>query len=131
MARNTLWVVQGHEHPWLLSESLQASDVHWIAGAPPQETHDQIHDQTSDLSAKTRYRQDDALCRLTTIEPANSVFESTSGSTSASTFTLDFPQPQWAVTPGQSAVLYRGEVCLGGGVIHSFVSSERSIAGAA
>ncbi len=135
MARNTLWVVQGHEHPWLLSESLQASDVHWIAGAPPQETHDQIHDQTSDLSAKTRYRQDDALCRLTTIEPANSAFESTSGSTSASTsastFTLDFPQPQWAVTPGQSAVLYRGEVCLGGGVIHSFVSSERSIAGGA
>ena len=135
MARNTLWVVQGHEHPWLLSESLRASDVHWIAGAPPQETHDQIHDQihdqTSDLSAKTRYRQDDALCRLTTIEPADSACESTFGSTFGSTFTLDFPQPQWAVTPGQSAVLYRGEVCLGGGVIHSFVSSERSIAGAA
>jgi tRNA-uridine 2-sulfurtransferase len=32
-------------------------------------------------------------------------------------FHLDFPQPQWAVTPGQSAVLYEGEVCLGGGVI--------------
>jgi len=106
---------------------LQASDVHWIAGAPPQETHDQTQDQTNDqthnLSAKTRYRQDDALCRLTTIDPANSEL--------GSTFTLDFPQPQWAVTPGQSAVLYRGEVCLGGGVIHSFVSSERSIAGAA
>ena len=131
MARNTLWVVQGHEHPWLLSESLQASDVHWIAGAPPQETHDQTNDQTHHLSAKTRYRQDDALCRLTTIEPADSAFESTFGSTFGSTFTLGFPRPQWAVTPGQSAVLYRGEVCLGGGVIHSFFSSERSIAGAA
>jgi tRNA-specific 2-thiouridylase len=30
---------------------------------------------------------------------------------------LSFDNPQWAVTPGQSAVLYDGEVCLGGGVI--------------
>jgi tRNA-specific 2-thiouridylase len=36
---------------------------------------------------------------------------------SANTFELTFPQPQWAVTPGQSAVLYDGEVCLGGGII--------------
>jgi tRNA-specific 2-thiouridylase len=131
MTRNTLWVVQGHDHPWLLSESLHASDVHWIAGAPPEETQDQTDDQTddqtSDLSAKTRYRQDDAPCSLTSVASGHSTFESTSGST----FTLEFPQPQWAVTPGQSAVLYRGEVCLGGGVIHSFVSSERSTAGAA
>jgi tRNA-specific 2-thiouridylase len=34
-------------------------------------------------------------------------------------FELDFEQDQWAVTPGQSAVLYDGEVCLGGGVIAS------------
>ena len=32
-------------------------------------------------------------------------------------FRLHFEQPQWAVTPGQSAVVYDGEVCLGGGVI--------------
>jgi tRNA-specific 2-thiouridylase len=30
---------------------------------------------------------------------------------------LRFDEAQWAVTPGQSAVLYDGEVCLGGGVI--------------
>jgi tRNA-specific 2-thiouridylase len=32
-------------------------------------------------------------------------------------FVLDFDEPQWAVTPGQSAVLYDGDVCLGGGII--------------
>ena len=57
------------------------------------------------LSAKTRYRQSDAACQLETLDGMG--------------FALSFPQAQWAVTPGQSAVLYDGEVCLGGGVISS------------
>ena len=57
------------------------------------------------LAAKTRYRQADAPCLLHDV--------------SASDFGLTFAEPQWAVTPGQSAVLYDGEVCLGGGVIHA------------
>jgi tRNA-specific 2-thiouridylase len=57
------------------------------------------------LAAKTRYRQADAACHLSL--PA------------AGAIALHFEQPQWAVTPGQSAVLYDGEVCLGGGVIAS------------
>jgi len=55
------------------------------------------------MAAKTRYRQADAACAI--------------GAGAGDTFTLDFPEAQWAVTPGQSAVLYDGEVCLGGGVI--------------
>ncbi len=94
MATNTLWVVQGHDHPWLQSHALQAQDVSWVAGVPPA---------LGEMAAKTRYRQADAPC---TLEAAT-----------ASTFSLQFPQAQWAVTPGQSAVLYDGEVCLGGGVI--------------
>jgi tRNA-specific 2-thiouridylase len=91
--RNILYVVQGHDHPWLLSHTLQADDVSWTAGTPPAEgTH----------AAKTRYRQADAPCSLT-LQPQG--------------FALHFPQAQWAVTPGQSAVLYDGEICLGGGVI--------------
>ena len=97
MAGNTLFVVQGHDHPWLLAGALAADDAHWIAGGPPQ--------GEGPLGAKTRYRQSDAPCRLRTDARAPGRFE------------LEFDVPQWAVTPGQSAVLYRGEVCLGGGVI--------------
>ena len=96
MQTNTLWVVQGHEHPWLQSRGLGAQDASWVAGSAPA---------AGRLAAKTRYRQADAPC---TLESAQ-----------ADTFTLRFPEPQWAVTPGQSAVLYEGEVCLGGGVIES------------
>jgi len=93
MAKNTLWVVQGHDHPWLLSSALEADDVSWIAGAPPA---------PGAYAAKTRYRQADAPCSLVEADDG---------------FRLEFEEPQWAVTPGQSAVLYDGEVCLGGGVI--------------
>ncbi|MDP1967920.1 MAG: tRNA 2-thiouridine(34) synthase MnmA [Burkholderiaceae bacterium] len=96
MATNTLWVVQGHEHPWLLSHSLRADDTSWIAGAPPP---------SGTYAAKTRYRQADSACALA--GPGDGGFE------------LRFDTPQWAVTPGQSAVVYDGEVCLGGGVITS------------
>ena len=90
---NTLHVVQGHDHPWLLSPWLEAGDCSWVAGTPPA---------SGALAAKTRYRQADAACTLAPT-PAG--------------FRLEFAEPQWAVTPGQSAVLYDGEVCLGGGVI--------------
>ena len=93
LAGNTLHVVQGHDHPGLLSNWLEADDLSWVAGAPPA---------AGALAAKTRYRQTDAPCTL---------------SLAGAEMRLDFAQPQWAVTPGQSAVLYDGDVCLGGGVI--------------
>ncbi|KQO26741.1 tRNA-specific 2-thiouridylase [Acidovorax sp. Leaf76] len=94
LARNTLRVVQGHDHPWLLSHQLSAQDASWTAGQPPA---------PGAYAAKTRYRQQDAACELSGAQ--------------ADGFGLRFDQAQWAVTPGQSAVLYDGEVCLGGGVI--------------
>jgi tRNA-uridine 2-sulfurtransferase len=97
MTTNTLWVVQGHEHPWLLSQALLAQDVSWCAGHAPEDSA--LH---GDYGNKSRYRQADAPCRIS-VQPEG--------------FALHFPHPQWAVTPGQSAVLYDGEVCLGGGVI--------------
>jgi tRNA-uridine 2-sulfurtransferase len=96
MDKNILWVVQGHDHPWLQSHALHAQDVSWCAGRAPA---------AGSYGSKARYRQADAPCALT--------------GASEQGFDLHFPQAQWAVTPGQSAVLYDGEVCLGGGVIAS------------
>ncbi|MFC0167342.1 tRNA 2-thiouridine(34) synthase MnmA [Pseudoduganella danionis] len=94
VANNTLYIVQGHDHPWLQSASLTADTASWIAGHAPDSRM---------LAAKTRYRQADVACELT---PQGE-----------SDFALRFMDPQWAVTPGQSAVIYDGEVCLGGGLI--------------
>jgi tRNA-uridine 2-sulfurtransferase len=93
--RNVLVAVQGHDHPWLLSRALVADDLTWVSGMPPR---------SGSYGAKSRYRQADAPCTLALRE---------------SRLHLRFAQAQdqWAVTPGQSAVVYDGEVCLGGGVI--------------
>jgi tRNA-specific 2-thiouridylase len=92
---NTLVVVQGHGHPRLMKATLEAVDATWICGSPPPER--------TAHTAKTRYRQADAPCTLSKVLDSE--------------IRVDFPSPQWAVTPGQSVVLYDGEVCLGGGVI--------------
>jgi len=94
MANNTLYAVQGHDHPWLLSPTLQADQASWIAGVPPD---------LEQLMAKTRYRQADVAADFSVIDDQR--------------FRLSFNDAQWAVTPGQSAVLYHGDVCLGGGII--------------
>ncbi|MDP9109756.1 MAG: tRNA 2-thiouridine(34) synthase MnmA [Pseudomonadota bacterium] len=96
MIDNALYVVQGHDHPWLLSSSLRADQLSWIDGVAPA---------AGQMSAKTRYRQTDVACdyRLD----------------ADGAMALNFGVAQWAVTPGQSAVLYRGDVCLGGGIIAS------------
>jgi tRNA-specific 2-thiouridylase len=92
---NELIVVQGHDHPLLLSRRLRAEDLAWVSGAGPR--------SGESYNAKTRYRQADAACRVQSAGGAN--------------LEVEFADPQWAVTPGQSVVLYSGEACLGGGVI--------------
>jgi tRNA-specific 2-thiouridylase len=96
MVNNTLYVVQGHGHPWLLSNALSADDASWVSGRAPR---------PASFASKTRYRQLDADCRVEAADDR--------------AFELRFGERQWAVTPGQSAVLYDGDVCLGGGVIAS------------
>jgi len=111
LVRNALLVVQGRDHPALLSNELLAQDLSWVAGHPPP---------CGTYAAKTRYRQADALCELDHLmpQPAGSGGP-TATAAKADAIGLRFAQAQWAVTPGQSAVLYNGEVCLGGGVIEA------------
>jgi tRNA-specific 2-thiouridylase len=110
MERNILYVVQDHDHPWLLSAGCQTLDACWVAGNAPGESDA----PTLPLGVKTRYRQTDAPGRLATKARASGI-------------SIVFETPQWAVTPGQSAVIYRGDVCLGGGIISSANASEDSL----
>jgi tRNA-specific 2-thiouridylase len=93
-ARNALLVVQGTGHPHLQSVALETAGFHWLV--PP-------HDRIAPVGVKVRHRQAD--------QPANATLQG-SGSV-----LVEFATPQRAVTPGQFAVLYSGERCLGGGVI--------------
>ncbi len=94
LEHNRLIVVQGHDHPLLSATSLIAEDLHWV-GAPPR--------VGARYAAKTRYRQRDAGCVISVLDHDR--------------MRVDFATPQWAVTPGQSVVIYDDEVCLGGGII--------------
>lgn len=91
---NVLYVVQGHEHPALLQSDLLAKQCEWV-GAVPKEGESVL--------AKVRYRQPAQVCTVVKIDDES--------------MSLQFQQPQWAVTPGQSVVLYQQHRCLGGGVI--------------
>lgn len=97
MDKNVLYVVRGHDHPALLSGRLVAADLSWVSGALPH-TH-------WVYAAKTRYRQPDAPCSIDAVD--------------ADRCEIVFAEPQWAVTPGQSVVVYESKVCLGGGTIVS------------
>ncbi len=97
MAANRLIVVQGHDHPALLADTLTATDLSWISATQPH-----CHWV---YGAKTRYRQKDAPCEVERVDREHCE--------------IKFAEPQWAVTPGQSVVVYESKVCLGGGIIES------------
>ncbi|EUD02554.1 tRNA (5-methylaminomethyl-2-thiouridylate)-methyltransferase [Providencia alcalifaciens RIMD 1656011] len=94
---NQLIVAQGHEHPRLMSVGLIAQQLDWVDRQPLTEPLRCV--------VKTRYRQADIPCTITPL--------------SAEKIQVIFDYPVAAVTPGQSAVFYIDEVCLGGGVIEA------------
>jgi len=106
LARNALIVVQGHEHPLLLSDALCSGPMHWIAGRPPA--------QRFECSAQTRYRQPEQACAVELQDDGRAM--------------IRFREPQRAVTPGQYAVLYQGDTCLGGAVIEAILPVRSGMA---
>lgn len=95
LVNNRLVAVQGKQHPLLQHPLLVADTLDWVAGVCPA-----LH---SPLKAKIRYRQVEQPCQI--IEHQNGKI------------VVQFDQPQTAVAPGQSVVFYRGDDCLGGGII--------------
>jgi len=102
-ARNALIVVQDQDHPLLLSGAFEVGAVHWLrAPAAPR----------IECAVKTRYRQADLRCSVTP------------GAGGGARVTL--AAPARAVTPGQYAVFYAGDECLGGGVITAIGTSHEA-----
>jgi len=103
IARNTLIVVQGHDHPLLLASEVITGRPHWLIDPPTEALV---------CAVKLRYRQSDQPCVVTSLPGGG--------------LRIVCDTPQRAVTPGQFAVLYAGERCLGGAVIEAaFGAAER------
>ena len=102
---NRLWVVQGKDHPMLYSKACTVGTFHSVTGEMPRAPYA--------CRAKFRYRQAD---QDVTVYPQGEGCR------------IVFAAPQRAVTPGQFAVLYQGEVCLGGGAIDA-VEGNTNVSG--
>jgi tRNA-specific 2-thiouridylase len=98
--RNVLVVAQGKSHPRLFSKGLVANQLHWVRR--------EVISEPLRCVVKTRYRQADIPCQITPAEDGR--------------IEVVFDEPVAAVTPGQSAVFYIDEVCLGGGIIEQRIT---------
>lgn len=97
MKSNTLYVVQGHTHPRLMGNRIEATEASWVSGLPPRIPFR--------CEAKVRYRHEEQACTVSRLGQDR--------------FRVDFDEPQWAITPGQSVVLYHRECVIGGGIIET------------
>jgi len=102
VSNNTLTVGQGHNHPRLFRSTLSAHNIHWVDGQAPESQFD--------CTAKVRYRQQDQIASVQLRENGH--------------LQVSFAEPVRAITPGQSIVFYRDNVCLGGGVISDFANQS-------
>ena len=91
---NSLIVVQGHNHPLLYSNYLYAHHLSFADGIVPT---------SGEYTVKTRYRMSDVPAYIEKLDEDN--------------IKVSFHSPQWAITPGQSVVLYKHNICIGGGII--------------
>lgn len=90
LGSNTLWVSQNDTHPELFSHELELEPMHWIGPEAPLPL---------ECTARIRHRQSEQSCRV---------------DVGRKNLRIHFDAPQRAVAPGQYAVLYAGDICLGG-----------------
>jgi tRNA-specific 2-thiouridylase len=105
LSRNVLIVVQGTDHESLYTNHMIVGKIYWVDNIGPN--------LPVNLQCKHRYRQPDQACTIKSLE--NGLYQ------------IDFESPQRAITPGQSAVFYDGDVCLGGGVIEKTWNAAESV----
>lgn len=110
ISRNVVYVGQGTRHPALYCDELTATEVSWISG--------EFNESLPFLcTSKVRYRQPDQECMITRYENGR--------------LYVHFPVPQRAVSPRQSVVFYKDNVCLGGAIIEepgpSYWAQQRSL----
>ena len=122
LAANRLVVGQGHDHPRLLRDRLEASDVHWVAGAPPA--------REFRCTARVRYRQADVAATVRVTDPGEPGATSDGAPSPGMRVEVRFDAPIRAITPGQALVLYDAERCLGGATIDAFGASLAEARGA-
>ena len=103
---NRLIVVQDHDHPLLLADSLLAEETHWITGQAPE--------LPLKCKAKTRYRQADQDCTIIACNDHNE-------------YVVIFDEAQRAITPGQSVVFYLDDQCIGGAIINRVLTDTDKI----
>jgi tRNA-uridine 2-sulfurtransferase len=99
---NELYVVKGEDNPWLYSQSAIVKDLNWFNPIDLS--------QSLECSAKFRYRQKDQKVSIKSI--------------GEDTILVEYKAPIASVTPGQEAVFYLGDVCLGGGVIEDVMVDQ-------
>ena len=103
--QNILYVCQGDQNDWLMSEGALITDVNWISSMKPE--------GELACSAKFRYRQKDNDVTIRFVDET--------------TVYVTFKNPIKAVTPGQAAVFYQGDICLGGGTIEKVYKNNEEI----
>lgn len=103
--KNELYVCSKEDNPWLFADSCYVSGVNWFSSKEKPNRFD--------CSAKFRYRQKDNDVTVEILDN-NDVM-------------VYFDKPISSVTPGQEAVFYDGDICLGGGVIEHAYRNEEDI----
>jgi len=113
--KNLVYVARGWDNNWLYSKWCIVKDINWLI------EKNELINYKNNLKAKFRYRQTEILVKIYSSEENEKLMEYSSeiNQLKDNIFLVEFKEKQRAITPGQYAVFYHNDICLGGGVIFS------------